>query len=104
MKSRKEIYPLIFDWFVEEGRELGIKELKIRIRDLPITQSNLRSIVRRIRKEYAHRWHEIYDTNLGVVHTPQQPEPEVMAPEPKPEVDPLAALRAARAQKEEEHE
>ena len=102
---RSHIYESIFNMYVEEGREISMKELKVLTRGMPFPKSSLRIIVRRIRKLYSDRWHEIYATKTGVVHT----KAPVAAKEDLPDtthtkVDPLEALKKARAKKEEEHE
>lgn len=104
---RKDIYQIIFSLHVSAQRELTMSEvsniLKRRYRVRPNKLRQIRALINRTRALYDHRWHEIYAAKLGIVHEPA-PEPVIMAPEPKPEVDPLAALRKARAKKEEEHE
>jgi len=103
--NRSDYPELVFSWFVEAGEELGMKEIRVRAKRerMRLSSQGLRLMVRRLKKTHSDRWHEIYDKKLGVVHTPATPEPSP-APELKPEVDPLAALRTARADKEEEHE
>jgi len=92
MSRRKEALDRLFDCFVKEGRPLGVMETK---RLYPTILGNLkkvsidtdvRRIFNRMRKIYAHRWHEIYDK--GVVHV----KPEEAS---KPAKSPLEALKAA---------
>lgn len=109
---RTDLYSTVFRWYVEAGKELTISELVLRSKKdkgvRTLTRANARLIAKKTKKVYANRWHEIYDTRLGIVHEPapapvQAPAPEP-APELEPEVDPLEALRVARASREEEHE
>ena len=104
------LYETIFNWHVKAGRELSISDLVVKSRNergvRSLTREKARLASKKTRKIYFNRWHEIYDTKLGIVHEPA-PAPvqkSVPAPEPEPKVDPLAALRKARAKKEEEHE
>ena len=108
----RSLYETIFQWHVEAGRELSISELVAKSRNergvRKLTRELARLATKKTRKIYFDRWHEIYDTKLGIVHEPApapvQAPPPAPAPEPEPKVDPLAALRKARAKKEEEHE
>lgn len=107
MKSK--MYDVVFEWHVTAGRELNISELVVKSktdkRVRPITRESARLISKKVKRIFRNRWHEIYDAQLGIVHEPAPEPAPAPAPEPQPEVDPLEALREARAKKkEEEHE
>lgn len=101
MKS-SQLYPTIFEVYKAAGRELGLKELKKRLPTAGLSRERLIKAVRRTKKMYSTRWHEIYAESTGVVYTPVV-EPVKPKKKEKPAVDPLAALAKAR-KKREEHE
>lgn len=107
---KPQLYEIVFGWYIQAQRELTINEIVLRSKTSreirKLTRENARLVAKKVKKVYGKRWNEIYDTKLGIVHEPA-PAPvqkSVPAPEPEPKVDPLAALRKARAKKEEEHE
>ena len=111
---RKSSFDAMFDAFVKEGRELTLGEMKALY---PKETDNLRKnfqgslggAVRRMRKIYASRWHEIYDLKLGVVHEAPKPAPkpvevEEKVEEPSKKLTPLEILRGKAGTWEGEHE
>jgi hypothetical protein len=109
---KPQLYEIVFGWYLEAERELTINEIVLRSKTSreirKLTRENARLVAKKVKKVYRNRWNEIYDTKLGIVHEPapapvQAPAP-APAPELEPEVDPLEALRVARASREEEHE
>jgi len=111
---RREAFDAMFEIFVKEGRELTLLEMRTmypyETADLRKQfQSNLGSAVRRMRRIYADRWHEIYDTKLGVVHEAPKPAPkpvevEEKVEEPSKKLTPLEILRGKAGTWEGEHE
>lgn len=107
---KASIHEVVFNWYVQAQRELTINEIVLKSKTSKeirkLTRESARLVAKKVKRVYRNRWNEIYDTKLGIVHEPA-PAPvqnSVPAPEPEPKVDPLAALRKARAKKEEEHE
>lgn len=109
---KTNLYAVVFSWHVQAQKELTINEIVMKSKTSretrKLTRESARLVAKKVKRVYRDRWNEIYDTKLGIVHEPapapvQAPKP-APAPEPEPKVDPLVALRKARAKKEEEHE
>lgn len=109
---KANIHDVVFNWYLQAQRELTINEIVLRSKTSreirKLTRESARLVAKKVKRIYRNRWNEIYDTKLGIVHEPAPAPVQVSkpapAPEPEPKVDPLAALRKARAKKEEEHE
>lgn len=111
---RTEAFDAIFEAFVKEGRELNIVELKTLYPKEAAElrkqfQGNLGAAIRRVRIVYKDRWHEIYDTKLGIVHEAPKPAPkpakvEEKVEEPSKKLTPLEILRGRAGTWEGEHE
>jgi len=106
MMRRTNLHEDIFNLFKAHGRELSLGEIRRAIPSAGTGREGYQKAIRKCQRVFRSRWNEIYDTKLGVVHTPK-PEPiKVQKPEPveapeKPEVDPLEALKQARSTREE---
>lgn len=107
--NRKEAFDAMFNIFVKEGRELNLIEMRTKYPKESAAlrkqfQSNLGTAVRRMRKIYKNRWHEIYDPKLGIVHEAPKPKPvKAKVEESSEKLTPLEKLRLA-SKKEGEHE
>lgn len=103
---RINLHEDIFEAFKAHGKELSMGELRRHLGGMSTSREGWQKAIKKCHRVYKNRWHEIYDTKLGIVHepAPQPVQEPVPAPEPEPKVDPLSALRKARAKKEEEHE
>lgn len=103
---RINLHEDIFEAYKAAGQELSMGELRRVLGGMSTSREGWQKAMKKCQRVYKSRWHEIYDTKLGIVHEPapapvQESEP---APEPKLDVDPLLALRKARVKKREEHE
>lgn len=100
---RHNLHEDIFEAYKDAGKVLSLGELRRALGGRGISRELWIKGIRKCERIFKSRWHEIYDTKLGIVHTPK-PEP-VPAPvehvEEAPAVDPLEALRTAREQREE---
>lgn len=95
------MHEYIFEAYKTAGRELSLGELRRVLPAAGLSREGWRKAIKKCERIYKSRWHEIYDTVTGVVHTPiHEPEP---APVVEQTLDPLLALRKAR-NKREEHE
>lgn len=95
----KNLHDEIFDFYKAAGQEVPLGDLRRAINP-KVSRAEFIKAIRKCERIYRSRWNEIYDTRLGVIHTPVV-EPET-APE-EPVLDPLLALKRAR-KKREEHE
>jgi hypothetical protein len=100
---RTELHEEIFAAYKSAGKVLTMGELRKAMGGMGTSREGWQKAIKKCQRVFRSRWNEIYDTKLGIVHTPK-PEP-VPAPvehvEEAPAVDPLEALKAAREQREE---
>lgn len=94
------MHEYVFEAYKAAGKELSLGELRRVIPAAGMSREGWQKAIKKCKRIYKSRWHEIYDTKLGVVHT-KLVEPTI---EPAFEVDPLEALKKARKKKREEHE
>lgn len=96
----KQLPQDIFQAHKDAGRELTLGEIRRTLTIGRVSREALVKAMKTTKRIFRQRWHEIYDANLGVVHTPA---PEPIQAQEEPAIDPLVALKKAR-KKREEHE
>jgi len=101
---RINLHQDIFEAYKAHGKELGLGELRRILGGMGTSREGWQKAIKKCQRVYKSRWHEIYDTKLGIVHEPA-PQP-VQASEPVPAkeesaLDPLLALKKARKEREE---